>query len=117
MRRARSAQFHFCYGLALVFAGSATAQTVPNLTGVQIRAAFIGHLLSDGAHFRWTYRPDGSIHGVSLGRPVSAHWRIEADRLCDDIDGPENCSKVARQGRSVTLTRDGSDEGLSAYLD
>lgn len=99
-------------------AGSvASAPALRRLKGGAIRAAFTGHRLGDGSHFRWRYRADGTIEGKSLGKTIEGRWRVQGDQLCETFDEPETCFYVALQGDSVTLSRDGTSVSISGSLD
>lgn len=77
------------------------------LRGPEIRRAFLHHRFANGSHYAWTYRADGSIDGISLGKPLRGRWRIVGNLLCQTLDSPEACSTVERDGSQVRLRREG----------
>lgn len=94
-------------GLASVAAASDPSE----LTGPQIRAAFAGKVISEGAHWTIYLRPDGRTRSIELGRPHRGRWAITGNELCVTISAgvdPE-CWTVLRQGRSYLLRAHGQD--------
>ena len=73
-------------GLVLASAGStAAAEKFRHLTGAQIRDRFVGMELGDDVHWRDTFRRDGMLLSLSMGKERSGTWRIENNQLCIDL--------------------------------
>ncbi len=69
-----------------------------------LRAAFAGREIAghydDGARFRETFRPDGSVHYEDELRTSGGHWSITAGTLCTIYDDNPSggCFRVRRVG-------------------
>lgn len=94
--------------------GWATASAAPDsieLTGPQIKAAFAGKVISEGAHWSAYLLPDGRTKSIELGRPHQGHWKIVGKELCVSISAgaePE-CWTVLRKGKAYVLRAHGQD--------
>lgn len=91
----------------------AGSQSLPDR---QLRAAFAGHVLADGSHFRKVYARDGQLTGRSLGRPIAGRWRVADGLFCETLDGDETCYAVERDGDRIRLVRTGSDVAIYGEL-
>ena len=86
---------------------SSAAVAAPNmLTGAQIRHAILGHELTDGVHWAWTFRPAGRLSIDENGQSGRGRWRIERDRLCIDAGYGDACHTVSIERRSLRLWHD-----------
>jgi hypothetical protein len=96
------------------FLGWTAASAAPGsaeLTGPQIKAAFAGKVISEGAHWSAYLLPDGRTNSIELGRPHRGHWKIVGNELCVSISegaDPE-CWTVMRQGRTYVLRAHGQN--------
>jgi len=114
LRRA-DALFWFGFLLLSALSTAPAASSPRRLTGPGIRSVFIGRQFGDGPHFLWTYKRDGRIEGVSLGKRITGTWRVLGDQLCERR-GAETCFDVDKDGEKVTLTQDGTDITTTGYL-
>jgi len=73
--------------LALAGSGSTVAavEKFRHLTGAQIRDRIVGMELGDDVHWRDTFRRDGMLLSLSMGKERSGTWRIENNQLCIDL--------------------------------
>lgn len=75
-----------------------------------LRTAFAGHELTDGVHYAYRFRDDGTFSGFQMGREVAGTWRITDDALCwtqKRRGSTEECYQIETRGRAVRLLRDG----------
>src|SRR5215203_2535505 len=101
-------------GLVLASAGStAAAEKFRHLTGAQIRDRFVGMELGDDVHWRDTFRRDGMLLSLSMGKERSGTWRIENNQLCIDLGKDSGgCYDVWLAGSNVEYRRDGLDGSI-----
>ncbi|EIU4788367.1 TPA: hypothetical protein L5U93_004745 [Pseudomonas aeruginosa] len=97
--------------LALSLTAMAATSTPAELTGAQIRAAFSGKIISEGAHWSIYLLPDGKTKSIELGRAHQGRWKITGHALCVSITGgaEQECWTVARTGKAYVLRADGRD--------
>ena len=76
-----------------------------HLNGKQIRPKVIGRDLTDGVHWTWYYRPDGTLISVEMGKRFSGSWKIEDDKLCNTSGRNKqvDCYEVWASGNNVSL--------------
>lgn len=90
-----------------------TAQTSKRreLTGAEIKAAFIGKIATDGVHWSHYLKADGSISAIEMGRKRIGHWAIRDAQLCVIVPAraPEECATVVRQKGKNLFLRDDMD--------
>jgi hypothetical protein len=81
------------------------------LTGPQIKAAFAGKVISEGAHWSAYLQPDGRTQSVELGRAHRGSWKVNGKELCVSIsDGAQpECWTVMRKGSVYVLRAYGRD--------
>lgn len=90
-------------------ATQADAQSAP-LSAKEIRHLLIGKVISDGAHWHYYLKPDGTIDGEELSRPRKGRWRFKENRLCITIvngAAPDECWEVTREGKKLMLGTNG----------
>jgi len=96
----------------MLSAGAIAAPASPHeLTGAQIRAAFAGKIISEGAHWSIYLLPDGKTKSIELGRSHKGRWKIAGNELCvSTTAGSEfECWTVARAGKVYLLRANGQD--------
>ena len=108
--------------IAAAAAGSVLASTVltvaaaekfRHLTGPQIRDRFVGMELGDDVHWRDSFRRDGTLLSLSMGKERSGTWRIENNQLCIDLGKDSGgCYDVWLAGTNVEFRRDGLDGSM-----
>ena len=45
----------------------------------------IGRDLTDGVHWSWYYRADGTLISVEMGKQRLGAWKIEDNKLCYEV--------------------------------
>jgi hypothetical protein len=91
----------------------AAAEKFRHLTGPQIRDHFVGMELGDDVHWRDSFRRDGTLLSLSMGKERSGTWRIENSQLCIDLGKDSGgCSDVWLAGTNVEFRRDGLDGSI-----
>ncbi|MBV5295477.1 MAG: hypothetical protein JZU58_24340 [Curvibacter lanceolatus] len=91
--------------------GASGAPSLTELTGPQIKAAFAGKVISEGAHWSAYLLPDGRTKSIELGHPHRGRWKIVGNELCVRINesaAPE-CWTVLRKGKTYVLRAQGQD--------
>ena len=103
--------------LFLVAARGADADDLQRLSGSQIASRFTGHMLTDDAHWRESYKSGGIMVAEQMGGPsMTGSWRVHADTLCSVLPGiRDECYAVWIAGQRVEL-RHPSYEPVSAFL-
>jgi hypothetical protein len=97
--------------LTLVLAACAAHARAPapprkTLTAEEVRQTLIGQAITDGYHWRYLLKPDGSIDAQEMGRPRRGHWHFKGNRLCIAITAgaaPNECWDVMREGKGLVL--------------
>jgi hypothetical protein len=75
--------------------GAVAAESAQKLSGVQIRAKFIGMQLTDEVHFRDVYDRDGTLRSYSDGKMKAGKWTIEKNEICIYFKEPDDgCYEV-----------------------
>jgi hypothetical protein len=121
-RRSRGKSGH--RALALLFIASSwpacaegpADQGFRKLTGLQIRAVFVGKTFSDETHFSNHYKADGTINGYSMGKKILNTWKIVADELCITNSFDDFCYAVWKKGIDVQLVYKYSDITLYGII-
>jgi hypothetical protein len=92
--------------LLAVTATASQAAQPRALKAAEIRQRLVGKMISDGAHWHYHLKPNGTIDAIELSRPRKGKWRIAGDRLCITILGgaaPDECWDVAQDGKKLTF--------------
>jgi hypothetical protein len=65
----------------------------------------IGRDLTDGVHWSWYYRPDGTLISVEMGKQRSGSWKIEENKLCSTNGRKRQmeCYEVWASGKNISL--------------
>lgn len=97
--------------MAASFAMAAQPPVRRTLSGAEINKAFVGKVATDGHHWTYHMKPDGSIDGVEMGRPRKGHWAILDNRLCLGVPlgAPEQCVAIVREGKGLIFRDNGMD--------
>ena len=83
---------------------AAAAENLQKLSGVQIRAKFVGMQLTDEVHWRYVYDRDGRLRSYSMGTKKVGKWAVEKDKLCLYLNEPDDgCYEVSRAGASIEM--------------
>lgn len=91
-------------------AGAASSHR-KTLTAQEVRQTLIGHAITDGYHWRYHLKPDGSIDAREMGRARKGRWHLEGHRLCIEITAgaaPNECWDVMREGEGLVLGVNGN---------
>ncbi|WP_084461628.1 hypothetical protein [Curvibacter gracilis] len=91
--------------------GASGTPSLAELTGPQIKAAFAGKVISEGAHWSAYLLPDGRTKSIELGHPHRGRWKIVGNELCVRINesaAPE-CWTALRKGKTYLLRAQGQD--------
>lgn len=72
------------------------------IRGAAIERLLTGKEYSDGVHWRYSFRPDGSVVGYAMSRRQEMRWRVRDDSLCWGA-AAEDCFEVWISGSSVQL--------------
>lgn len=75
------------------------------LNAEKIRPRLIGHDLTDGVHWTWFYRPDGTLISVEMGKRREGSWKIENNKLCstNGRNRQLECYEVWASGQKISL--------------
>lgn len=86
----------------------AASEPFRRLFGPEISASLVGRELTDEAHWRLGFEPDGRLTSFSLGRPGTGRWSVQADELCLERGSPPSllCYEVWAAGRQIELRRE-----------
>lgn len=82
------------------------------LTGAEIQQTFAGKVVTDGYHWSYHLKPDGSIEATEMGRSRKGHWVIRGNQLCINITvgaSPDHCWGVVREGQALVFQINGND--------
>lgn len=73
-----------------------------HLTPAEIKKAVVGKAVTDGAHWRDTFKPDGTLESIMHGHVQKGRWRVGRGELCmaypNGKGTAEECYEVWRQG-------------------
>lgn len=75
--------------------------------GIAIERLLAGKEYSDGVHWRYSFRPDGSGVGYAMSRRREMRWQVKDDRLCWSAGSGEECFEVWISGSAVQLLPQG----------
>lgn len=81
------------------------------LKAEEIRQTLIGNVITDGFHWRYHLKADGSIDAIEMGRSRKGRWNIRGHRLCLVITSgaaPDECWDVMREGTKLVLGINGN---------
>lgn len=104
-----------CLGLVMAIAASATAKpSATHGTGDDgaLRAMFAGHAMSDGTHYTYHFKRDGSLIGTEMGRNVQGRWQVMAYSMCLSWIKPvgkRECYEMRMASGGVQLLRSGRE--------
>lgn len=92
-------------------ASEAASNKRHTLTPEEIRSTFVGKVATDGTHWSYLLKSDGSIVAVELGRQRKGRWVIRDKKLCLSVPdmAPEECWLVIRASGKLIFRRDGLD--------
>ena len=81
------------------------------LSGAEIRAAFVGKIITDGIHWSAYLLPDGSFKSVEMGRSRRGHWKVSGKELCLSTPAGSAFDRwtVVRSGKGFVLRANGQD--------
>jgi hypothetical protein len=81
------------------------------LSGAQIRAAFVGKIVTDGFHWADYLLPDGSVKSIELERSRFGHWRISGNELCLSVPAGAafECRTVVRAAKGYVFRANGQN--------
>lgn len=100
-------------GFAMVSSVAMAAQPLSRhtLSGAEINKTFVGKVATDGHHWTYHLKPDGSIDGVEMGRPRKGRWSIHDNRLCLSVPlgTPEQYVAIVREGKGLIFRDNGMD--------
>jgi hypothetical protein len=65
----------------------------------------IGRDLTDGVHWSWYYRADGTLVSVEMGKQRLGAWKIEDNKLCSTNGRKRQmeCYEVWASGKKISL--------------
>lgn len=90
--------------------GSQAAAQSRTLTAKEIRHRLVGKVISDGAHWHYYLKPNGSIDAEELSRSRKGRWHFEGSRLCIVIFGgaqPDECWEVTEDSKHLMFGANG----------
>ena len=90
-----------------LFAGSASAQTMPN--GAELRGATVQVETAGGVTHLVTFNADGTASIQGATETVPGRWYVQGQSLCLEANGARECwpyRSAFRDGQSVTVTSD-----------
>jgi len=75
------------------------------LSAKEIRPKVIGRDLTDGVHWSWYYRADGTLISVEMGKQRLGAWKIEDNKLCSTNGRKRQmeCYEVWASGKNISL--------------
>lgn len=111
-----------CFVIWIAVAG-ATGSAEPknvwrSVQGADLQRLFAEQELGDGVHYSYRFRGNGTFTGTEMAKEVRGTWKATVNQLCwtwIKPVGSEECYEVRRNGRDVTLFRDGY-EAVSGTL-
>lgn len=74
------------------------------LTAAEIRQDLIGKVITDGFHWSYHLKSDGSIDATEMGRSRKGKWVIQGKQLCLAIfagAAPDECWEIVREGKAL----------------
>lgn len=89
-----------------------------SVRGSEFQKLFADQELGDGVHYACQFKSSGTFAGTEMGRNVRGTWKATAKQICwtwIKPVGSEECYEVRRNGRGITLFRNG-DEASSGTL-
>jgi hypothetical protein len=82
------------------------------MRGSELQRLLSDREFSDGAHFSYRFRNDGTFLGVDLGANVQGTWTTHRGQFCWSRTKPvegEECYEVESSGENVRFLRFGSE--------
>jgi len=75
------------------------------LSAKEIRLKVIGRDLTDGVHWSWYYRVDGTLMSVEMGKRREGSWKIEDSKLCstNGRNRQMECYEVWASDKNISL--------------
>lgn len=103
----------FVLALAAILGGTAatglsakTAAQAKRLSAKEVRVRLAGKVISDGTHWSYHLKPNGSIDALELGHRRSGKWRLSNGQLCIEIyagSAAPGCWFVVQDRTRLTL--------------
>lgn len=98
----------------ILVSGSILAAEAPagkTLSAAEIKKIFVGKVATDGAHWSYHLKPDGSVDGTELGSIHKGRWAIRGKQLCltVPVGTKEDCVEVVRGGSGFIFRANGLD--------
>ncbi|WP_157443718.1 hypothetical protein [Curvibacter lanceolatus] len=93
------------FGIGIAQAGT-SPQHVQVLTAQEVRKLLIGQTITDGYHWRYHLKSDGSIDALELGRARKGRWHFDAHLLCINIiagAAPSACWELIHDDKGLAL--------------
>ena len=80
-------------------------ETFRLLSAKEIRPKVIGRDVTDGVHWSWYYRSDGTLVSIEMGKQRLGAWKIEDNKLCstNDRNRQMECYEVWASGKNISL--------------
>lgn len=111
--RKRVRAFHSLLAVAVILSGFVATETfakaaerAKHLSAKEVRTRLVGRVISDGTHWKYHLKPNGTIDALELGHRRTGRWRLKEDRLCIEINygsAPPGCWYVAQDRKGLTL--------------
>ena len=75
------------------------------LSAKEIRLKIISRDLTDGVHWSWYYRADGTLVSIEMGKQRLGSWKIEDNKLCSPSgrNRQMECYEVWASGKNISL--------------
>lgn len=101
----------FLFPLWTSVTSAVAAEKVHVLNAAEIKATFVGKIATDGAHWSYDFKPDGSLNAINMGQKSKGRWAIRVNELCltVPVGGQEECWTVVRRKGTLIFRRDGQD--------
>lgn len=102
--------FWLLIGIAVMKTSGATEPEKPwhVVHGAELRKLFTNHELSDGVHYTYRFKNNGTFTGTEIRRDVRGTWKTTADYICWSWIKPigsEECYLVRRHGNDVIFLK------------
>lgn len=79
------------------------------LNSAELREHLTGKTISDGTHWSYALKVDGSIAAIDMGKIRTGAWRVSHGELCVrvPVKADEDCWAVRQHGQQWLLIREG----------